>query len=102
MTVLVGRGTNEKVTAESSFATIEGPMPFTLCKPLNDPNAPNESRFATMRLASVGPTYRNATISSTPATSRSTGPFGTGGGFLGLSRFDLRNPALRAESAAWI
>jgi hypothetical protein len=41
-------------------------------------------------------------MSSTGAMSRSTGPFGAGGGFLALSRFDLRNPDFRAESAALI
>ena len=102
MTVLVGRGTPEKVTAESSFSTIEGPMPFTLCKPSKEPNGPNESRSATMRLASAGPTCLSATICSTLAVSRSTGPDGLGGVFFVLVRLDLRRPDFRAESAARI
>jgi hypothetical protein len=77
-------------------------MPFTLRKPSKDPNGPKVSRLATMRLASAGPTCLRATISSTEAVSRSIGPFGAGGCFFTLLRLDLRNPDLRAESAALI
>jgi hypothetical protein len=81
MTLFVGRGTSEKVTAESSFATIEGPTPLTRFRPSIEPKGPKESRSATMRLASVGPICLRASICFSVATSRSTGPAGLGGGF---------------------
>jgi len=102
MTLFVGRGTSEKVTAESSFPTIEGPTPLTRLRPSIEPNGPKESRSATMRLASAGPMCLNPSISFSVATSRSTGPAGLGGAFCFFSRFGLRSPDLRAESAALI
>jgi len=87
MTLFVGRGRSEKVTVESSFATIEGPTPFTRLNPSIEPNGPRESRSATIRFASAGPIYRRPSISFTLATSRSTGPTGLGGAFCFGSRF---------------
>ena len=102
MTVLVGRGTSEKVTAESSFSTIEGPTPFTRLNPSIEPNGPNESRSATIRLARVGPICRRPSISASLATSRSTFPTALGAVFFRGWRPGLRRPARRAESAALI
>jgi hypothetical protein len=101
MTSLVGRGTSEKVTLESSFSTIEGPMPFTRKSPSLEPKGPNESRSATILFARAGPICLRFSISFTPARSRSTGPTGLGGLFLARSRFGLWM-ARRAESAAFI
>src|SRR5947199_8784349 len=101
MTVLVGRGTSEKVTFESSFATIEGPTPFTRERPSIEPNGPKESRSATMRFASAGPTYLKDSISFSVATSRSTGPVGLGGAFCFFSRLVLWRADLLADLAAW-
>jgi len=101
MTVFLGRGSNEKVTAESSLATIEGPMPFTRNNSSLEPNGPKESRSATMRRASAGPMCLKDSISSADATSMSTGPGRTGGAFPFPARLDFR-PAFLAESAAFI
>jgi hypothetical protein len=102
MTVLVGRGTSEKVTLESSFTTIEELTPFTRLRPSSEPNGPNESRSATMRLAKAGPTYLRDSISFSVATSRSRRPTRLGGAFCFFSRLGFRNPDFRAESAAAI
>ena len=77
-------------------------MPFTRLSPSIEPNGPNESRSETMRLARVGPTCRSASISFSPATSRSTGPAGLGGVLCFLSRFGFLRRDRRAESAAFI
>ena len=76
-------------------------MPFTRVRPAIEPKGPNESRSAIIRLASVGPTCLRASISFSLATSKSNGPSGLGAAFF-FSLFGLRNPALRAESAAFI
>ncbi len=102
MTSLVGRGTREKVTLESSFSTIDGPMPFTRRRPSIEPKGPKESRSATILFANIGPICLSPSISLTLATSRSTGPAGFGGALGGRSRLGLRKPARRAESAAFI
>ena len=102
MTLFVGRGSSEKVTVESSFATIEGPTPFTRLNPSIEPNGPRESRSATIRFASAGPMYRRPSISFSLAMSKSIGPTRLGGAFCFRSRFGLRSPERRAESAAFI
>ena len=92
MTLFVGRGTSEKVTAESSFATIEGPTLLTRLRPSIEPKGPKESRSATIRLARVGPICLKPSISFSIATSRSTGPAGFGGVFASFT-FRLAQPS---------
>ena len=65
-------GSAEKVTRPASRFRVAGPSPFTRSRAPSEPNAPNESRLATMRLASAGPTQGRSSISRSDARSRST------------------------------
>lgn len=77
-----GRGTPEKVTTSRSDLAMAGPIPRTRCSPSMEPNAPNESRLATIRCASAGPMRGSDSIAATVARSRSSGPVAVGGWWL--------------------
>lgn len=65
------RARPENIVTGSSSLSIAGPTPRTRPNSCSEPKAPNESRFATIRFASAGPTRGSLSSSSAVATSTS-------------------------------
>jgi hypothetical protein len=59
---------------------VAGPTPLTRRSPSSDRKGPRESRLATIRLASAGPTLGKVSMASGDAVSRSIGPASWGAG----------------------
>lgn len=68
------RGRPENVISGSRVLSMASPMPRTLPSASSEPNAPNESRFATMRCASDAPIRGNFSSCSVVAMSTSIVP----------------------------